>query len=69
MSLSPESWQPLSRLLDEALDLARSALESAIQHLEPTVGHDHPELVRARRLLARVQPGGHANPGDTPGWP
>ncbi|MGE3885145.1 MAG: protein kinase [Vicinamibacterales bacterium] len=47
---------------------ARTALESAIRHLEPTVGQDHPELVRARRLLARVQPGGHANSRATPGW-
>jgi tetratricopeptide (TPR) repeat protein len=47
-------------LLGEALaaegraDEARTALRTAIEHLEPTIGPNHPRTVRARKLLAAI---------------
>jgi tetratricopeptide (TPR) repeat protein len=36
-------------------DEAREAIESAVQHLEATLGHDHPETRSARQLLDSVR--------------
>src|SRR5262249_44241564 len=36
---------------------ARTALESAVQHLESTLGEDHPEARSARQLLESVSAG------------
>jgi eukaryotic-like serine/threonine-protein kinase len=48
------AWLMLGRALhaDHALDQAHGAFEAAVTHLSKTVDADHPELVRARELLA-----------------
>jgi tetratricopeptide (TPR) repeat protein len=48
------SWLMLGRALQAGGDVeqARKAYETAITHLSNTVDADHPELLRARQLLA-----------------
>jgi serine/threonine-protein kinase len=41
---------------DGRVDEARAALETAVEHLEPTIGRDHPRTVRAREILAGLPP-------------
>jgi tetratricopeptide (TPR) repeat protein len=56
------AWLMLGRALQARGDIkqARKAYEMAITHLSNTVDADHPELLRARQLLASSGGGGAA---------